>query len=520
MRRFGRIALVALEIALLVALIIGTRCANAPQVFVGGEIYFVDADCYARMSRARICYEHPGTVVRRHDFENYPCGISPHTTAPFDYLIVALAAALSPLTKNALDLAGAFISPLLGLGGGIFLYWWLLKNQVRFRWAALLLYAASPILVHGTALGRPDHQSLLIVLTMIGICAEISLAQRLSRAWNIVAGAAWALAWWVSFYEPFVLLAIIVLFRFARRGAFRDRSQRAGAIVFVAILLLAVVVERRMPSWPHPPELRNWAGTIGELRHLPLTSALWWQWCSGLLLLAPLLFWKRRAPDFLVALFVITLALTIWQVRWGYFFVLSFCLLAPSLLEVFPRRFAAWLVFIVALFPVAQFWDRTWWPSEGEQQQRAHAMVAAQDFRDCAMEMRGDERVGFIAPWWESPALAYWSLQDGIAGSSHEGIQGIVESARFFIAMNPGEAGVFARKNRVRWVIAGDAQNVAANSAAILGKPPSADALCFLLDERPSFAPSFLKLLEQKAHAKVYRTKFPEENASFPSGSY
>ncbi|MDQ2867401.1 MAG: hypothetical protein M3R59_03160 [Verrucomicrobiota bacterium] len=69
-------------------------------------------------------------------------------------------------------------------------------------------------------------------------------------------------------------------------------------------------------------------------------------------------------------------------------------------------------------------------------------------------------------------------------------------------------------------MIAGDAQNVAANSTTILGRPASAGALCFLLDERPSFAPGFLELLEQKAHAKLYRVKFPEENLRFPSGSY
>src|SRR5438067_8036789 len=93
----GRWFQVTVEIAVLSALILVTRCANYQDVFVGGQIYFLDADCYARMSRARIVAEHPGTIVRRHDFENFPAGIIPHTTAPFDYLIVALAWALGPL---------------------------------------------------------------------------------------------------------------------------------------------------------------------------------------------------------------------------------------------------------------------------------------------------------------------------------------------------------------------------------------------------------------------------------------
>ena len=75
------------EILIISALVIVTRCANYGDVFFGGQINFVDADCYSRMTRARICFEHPGTIVRRHDFENFPIGISPRTTAPLDYLI-------------------------------------------------------------------------------------------------------------------------------------------------------------------------------------------------------------------------------------------------------------------------------------------------------------------------------------------------------------------------------------------------------------------------------------------------
>ena len=46
--------------------------------------------------------------------------------------------------------------------------------KFRYRWVMLILYAISPILVHGTELGRPDHQSLLILLVTIAICAEWS----------------------------------------------------------------------------------------------------------------------------------------------------------------------------------------------------------------------------------------------------------------------------------------------------------------------------------------------------------
>src|SRR5205823_12678562 len=183
-----------------------------------------------------------------------------HTTSPFDYLIVALAAALAPLSRNALELAGAIVSPLLSVGLGIFLCWWSRKMRLRFRWALLILYAVSPILAHGFALGRPDHQSLLITLITVALCAEWSLAFPLegrapaspasqssalqgraeqSKGWSIVSGASWAIALWVSLYEPVVLLVIVMTFR--TRAVF-IRARRIGWIVFAAILAIAFMV--------------------------------------------------------------------------------------------------------------------------------------------------------------------------------------------------------------------------------------------------------------------------------------
>ena len=201
------------ELLILSALILVTRCANYQDVFVDGKIYFVDADCYARMSRARFVAEHPGAIVRHHDFENFPDGTTPHTTAPLDYLIVGLAAVLAPVTAQPLDLAGAIVSPLLALAGGWFLWWWLRRFSLAGRYAALLVYSLSAILVHGTALGRPDHQSLLIVLLLVAFASEWILGGDIvTLRWGVVSGLSWGLALWVSLYEPLILLAGLALF--------------------------------------------------------------------------------------------------------------------------------------------------------------------------------------------------------------------------------------------------------------------------------------------------------------------
>src|SRR5438874_2085854 len=207
-----RLLLVVLEFSILSVLILATRCANYPDVVVGGNIYFSDADCYARMTRVRMCAEKPGLIIRHHDFENFPIGTAPHTTAPLDYLIVGLSILLRPFTSQPIDLAGAIVSPFLGLIGGWFLWWWSRRMEFPFRWVALILYAISPILVHGTESGRPDHQSLLIVLMLIGVCAEWTLQDHRSQNWSLVSGSAWGLSFWVSLYEPLILLGVLLLF--------------------------------------------------------------------------------------------------------------------------------------------------------------------------------------------------------------------------------------------------------------------------------------------------------------------
>jgi MFS family permease len=492
------------EIVFISALILVTRCANYGDVLFGGQINFIDADCYSRMTRARICFEHPGAIVRRHDFENFPSGTSPHTTAPFDYLIVALAMALTPLSKNALDLAGALVSPLLSVALGIFLCWWTRKTRLRFRSGFLFLYAVSPMLAHGFALGRPDHQSLLIALITIALCAEWTLAREPSRSWSIVSGASWALALWVSLYEPLILLVVVLAFR-ARDIIKRER--RIGWIVVAAVLAIAFLIERRTPEWPSREfagALKNWSATVGELAHVPLASTVWFNWCGWLLLLAPILLWpkwKRNAPLFLIALLMTAFALTIWQARWSYFFVMIFAMVVPEILSVLRKPAIAATIFIIALLPIMESWDHAF--ADKELARRAENKMEQLELRAISSQIDG----AFIAPWWFSPALSYWSRRPGVGGSSHESIRGIVETAKFFETQDAEEARQIIVQHNVIWVVSYDADRMVQNSAQILGNPVPQNALSYLLDRRASEVPPFLRLIAQTGRFKLFRVK-------------
>src|SRR5260370_4355663 len=262
----GGVLVGGMEMGIRGALVLATRCANYRDVFVDGDIYFSDADCYSRMTRVRICAEHPGRVVRHHDFENFPQGTTPHTTAPFDYLIFSLSILLKPFTAHAIDLAGAVVSPLLALFAGWFLLWWSRRMKLRYRWALLILYGISPILVHGTELGRPDHQSFLILLVTIGVCVEWSLRDEPSTGWSVASAIAWSFPLLSSLYDPLIFLSLFFLL-----GLTKDlrllvaRNRRIGWIVFAAIVGIALLVERRLPAFAIfqlSPLFANWARTI------------------------------------------------------------------------------------------------------------------------------------------------------------------------------------------------------------------------------------------------------------------
>ena len=50
------------------------RCWNLRDVFIDDRIYFVDPDCYSRMTRAALIAEGGALTIRHHDFENAQIG--------------------------------------------------------------------------------------------------------------------------------------------------------------------------------------------------------------------------------------------------------------------------------------------------------------------------------------------------------------------------------------------------------------------------------------------------------------
>ena len=545
----------ALWIVLLALMALAIRCHNLQDVFVGRHIYFVEADCYSRMTRVQMVTSGEQLIIKHHDFENWPAGTDPHTTAPLDFLIAGLywtieggmraieglapgwyeerifsmAKSDSEMTKEAarilwiawkdrLDLAGALISPLLGFLTCLFLGWWARwgvgaaaggesAQRLGIRAAVPVLFAFSPILVHGTLLGRPDHQSLLILVLAVAFGAEARIAAGPSKAWSIVAGIAWGFGLWVSLYEPLILLLVVLALWLARAPRrLWERERRPGWIALLVILIAALAIDGWRVSAPaseYIPFLKNWSKSIGELRSIKPTSPLFFSWLGAGWVIAPVLLltsirWDRRGIGAL-ALLLALYGFTMWQLRWGYFLALAFAMALVWIWNV-PRteqrwtqwawRIGLWAIFLGSLYPMAKEWDERLFPNAEARRQVALQHGEMQQLREAAERMRGPETVPFLAPWWNSPRIAYWSGQPGVAGSSHQSISGNVDSAHFYLAEDRAVAGEILKARRVAAVFGDEPGRVISTSRQILGTTASANPMAKrLIDDAADAAP-------------------------------
>lgn len=518
----------------LLALTFVARCHNRKDIFHDDQrIYFHEGDCYSRMERAQMV-DAGQWVIRHHDFENWPQGIDPHTTGPLDWLIVALKRVLAPLFAvflpksilhgQELDLAGALVSPLLGVATAAWLWWWAGRMWLPFRWLMVLFFAVSPVLVDATLLGRPDHQSLLVFLIAVGVGTELALADpampaNLARRWSIGAGVAWGLALWVSFYEPLIFfVGAIGRHLLFHRGALFAKAVKGRWIGLAGVMILAVAIDGwrlTLPDAAMREQFAAWGATVAELRHLNLAHAAIWHWTGLFWISGFVLLWRaaRRDPrSFSVLLLVaVMLVLTIWQLRWAYYFALAVAISIPWQVGVLGRR--GWIAGLAAMIPLIFAWSNTLHPGPEEIEKREWARAVSEEWRHVAESMRSPEKRPFLAPWWASPQVAYWSGQPGLAGTSHQSLPGIRDTARFYLTEKPEEAATILRERGVRYVIADDLTHTStnleeylmiSNSRQVLGMAETpANPLGKILADHPKLAPPFLHYVTPKERGLV-----------------
>lgn len=427
------------------------RLAWSRRVLLEGWPYFADADCYTRMFRVRQLLESGAWFQPFHTWENFPEGISPHTTSLLDWMIALVALPLNLILTNGLDWAGWITPPLLAAGGAWAI--WHLVNRLQTdwtRWLILLTYLLHPILLWGNAAGRPDHQALLVPLLTILILVECRRAQE--NRFHLPAGVLWAVALWVSLYEPVVLLLTILFGHLLTRITCRNHPAITGWPTWLAGMLgvfvpLWLLEGARLPDltiWNHEM-LRRWLAGIGETRPAPavyfLTLGLAWPMALVLTL-------RRSRTQVYRALLLLpallaVLVLSILHQRWFYFlpFTLSLALL-PALTH-WSGSFRRWLVGTLHLLPMIG-----WLIGESAQLRPPQDLA---DLRRMAGQVSAPGAI--MAPGWIAPALLYYSGQPIVASSSHQSLPGILDWAQFTTGRDFVAADELLQKRQTRWIV-------------------------------------------------------------------
>ncbi len=495
--------------------------------------WMVEADCYSQMARVQRILRGDGLIQNHFKVENWPEGLTPSTTAPFDYCILLLYAPLWFFTPDALDWAGALVSPLLWVGLAV--SWTLFFSREFTRAGRGLLVlgsAALPGFVWATACGRPRHQSLILVLLALALTAEYerwSLVATARRAWSLFAGAAWGLACWTSLFEPVAAVAVLVGFNLA----VRRRESLVFLLGFGVIMLAALAIEGPhiyLPPPSYAAPLRNWLETIGEVQGMDF-STLMQQMTVGLLL-APFAAWPlwsrpnaNRTDRFLILLTALFTVLTIVQRRWIYYANLGELLLLVRFFQIAPRHWTRLILLAVFLAGLVEAdWRQISVAAQAQPNQPSLQL------KEVARSIDGPG--GIMAPWWLSPGLLYFSGQPIVTGSSHCGISGIVAGAKFYAGTSWVEAEQILRERQVRWVVVSDDPafqfpllNI---SRRILGLSVYSDddanqaALTVaqtLITDR--FVPTWLQLRAVTPELKLYEyVPFAEKTGAQSSGSH
>ncbi len=423
--------------------------------FLSARPWTVEADCYSQLARVQRILHGQGLIQNHFTVENWPEGLTPSTTAPFDYAILLVYAPLALFTQYPLDWAGALVSPALWLA--LVLFWAFFPSREFNRIGRLLFIlgsAALPAFIWATAVGRPRHQSLILALMAIGLTAEYErwhLELSPKRAWHVLSGIIWGLACWTSLFEPALVVVVLVVFNLVTRR----RENPAFLISFGVVMLIALILEGPHLYVP-PPEyydsLQRWLSTIAEVHGVNFT--VFAQQMTFMLLVLPFLAWglvKRSADnrvDWLLILLTLLLCVfTIFQRRWIYYASLGELFLIVRYCQSEPQRWSRLAVMVLLVISLA---DAVHW----QMGQRTGPNQPSPQLAKIAGSIDGAG--GIMAPWWLSPGLLYFSGQPIVSGSSHCGISGIVASAKFFNATSWVEAERILQERKVRWVVVMD----------------------------------------------------------------
>lgn len=268
-----------LVILLLVAMHAGAVWSGLSPVLKGE---MPDTDTYTRLVRVQELAEGGGWFNSKTERMNAPYGDVLNWTRPLDVLIIAgalpLKSELGYTWREAIFWSGALLPPVLQLLFGFAVVWMAAPFfSAASRPLLMLFVCAQPIIFYYNLVGRPDHQTVLLVCTalILGFIIRALLKWDRPLRLGLWAGLWAGLGLWMSTEFEFVLvlsagtLALMWLWQGERRML--ELLEGLG-IGFLLLTVLGVLAERG-GAWSEIRELDKIS--LSQLIGASINCGLW-----------------------------------------------------------------------------------------------------------------------------------------------------------------------------------------------------------------------------------------------------
>lgn len=496
-----------------VGLLVGVRARYVGHLLFGGGVLF-DSEGFSRMCRVSRLFSTDVWLLGVNTYDGWPSGARTGYSTLSDGLLLGMAWlvrgagwALERLDdrlgviiqSGAMDYGGGLLAVTVGVVVAAAL-WWRLDAQRWGRWRGGVwgVFMLMPPLIFATRFGALDES--VFALAFLGWILVIEDSAESCGKWpSVVSGFLSGMAMWAAPRFSWPVMVMVMVGRCFRGqpsvGAFRVLLR--WIIPLFGVVALAVLVD----GWA-------WLGSLvaDGAGRWHSSQSLWHPVEDSL---APLLWFGGTIAIPVVALFggaehsarsrwqtlvacsgLSAVVASWWMPAWASLAVILIALCVEPAQRVVvrlfeslpsPWRLCGWRMRIVLAFvafggiwPVARWWEGWMFPTESRIAEMMEYREEMGQLRRIALETRGGGLQPFLAPWYLSSAMSYWSMQPSVSRFTLlEGAETDFATA-FFGSTDVSAQREVLLSRGVRWIVC-DAPDRYERNGMRMGLPRSSE---------------------------------------------
>jgi hypothetical protein len=470
-----------------VGLLVTVRVRYAGHLLFGGGVLF-DSEGFSRMCRVSRLFGTDAWILGANLHEGWPTGAATGYSTLSDYLLLWMGGAVRSagwvverwddrlgviLQSGAMDYGGGLFGVCAGLAVAAAL-WWRLRAQGWGRWTVVIwgMMVCMPPMIFATRFGALDES--VLALAFLGWVLVIEDSDGCSETWlSVVSGLLGGMAMWTAPRFSWPVIFGVVMGRCLKTSSFKAvREVLRWIIPLLGVLALAISLDGR--AWLGSliaDGAERWHSSQSLWRPVEdsLAPVLWFGGAMAIPVLA--LFhrsedWVHRRWRRLVACSgILAAGASWWMPVWAPLAVILMALsadparqsvrwvLSASRLGRSQVRLALIFVALGSFWPVARWWEGWIFPAESRVAEAMEYREEMGQLRRIATGIRGGGIQPFLAPWYLSSAVSYWSMQPSVARFTWlEGVETDFATA-FFASSDVRSQREPVVSLGVRWII-------------------------------------------------------------------